>query len=451
MYKYAHTYLFPRSDMRRALCGHGSGFAAWMFPALLFVLGCSPAAPTAVRALTATRTVVGDTTIVLTAGTPDSTGFHTLVPEFSFGRLSGPEALTFGSPGYVRIAPNGNIWIYDRRPSALRLFDSTGNFIRNVGREGDGPGEYRRAYGLALLPNGVGALWELSRSRVNFYSPAGEPLRYVDIPDPGGFEIEFASDALTWDTAGFVYVRMWVGGVRRSRTTGLLQLHTDGTIGDSLLPPTFGLEEVSLTARWPGGFSTYDIPHYPDQIWTWSPHGYFVGGRGDRYAIHLLHRNGKVTRIEREVPQVAVNEAQRADAVDGAVRTMRARDPTWEWTGPEVPRLKPYFTDISVDDNGRIWVRIPGETEVIPDAERPTRAPPGGGAPVPYGSRFRETFHFEVFAPTGELLGSVRPGTTGRWVAKRGNHVWSVTQTPDDVPAITRFRIDPPLVAGERR
>jgi hypothetical protein len=78
----------------------------------------------------------------------------TLVIEATIGDSTGAglEQYQFSSIAAVLELPDGTIWVADGGESEgigtqtplIRQFDSTGVFIRQVGREGDGPGEYRK-------------------------------------------------------------------------------------------------------------------------------------------------------------------------------------------------------------------------------------------------------------------------------------------------------------------
>jgi hypothetical protein len=48
--------------------------------------------------------------------------------------------------------------IADDAIPALRIFDSTGTFVRVIGRLGDGPGEYRAMGGVRTLSDGRSVL-----------------------------------------------------------------------------------------------------------------------------------------------------------------------------------------------------------------------------------------------------------------------------------------------------
>ncbi|MCA9764523.1 MAG: 6-bladed beta-propeller, partial [Gemmatimonadetes bacterium] len=58
----------------------------------------------------------------------------------------------------VLALPGGRIAILDAGLPAIRVFDTTGRWVRNVGRTGNGPGEFRDPIDLAFDGTGLGVL-----------------------------------------------------------------------------------------------------------------------------------------------------------------------------------------------------------------------------------------------------------------------------------------------------
>lgn len=74
------------------------------------------------------------------------------------------------------IAINNEGYIYVSDEECVKVFNSQGQFIQQIGREGQGPGEFVAAFGVTTGPTGVltamDILWEF-----NIYSPDGSFLR----------------------------------------------------------------------------------------------------------------------------------------------------------------------------------------------------------------------------------------------------------------------------------
>ena len=74
---------------------------------------------------------------------------------------------------FVLPAPGNGVYVWDGGLTALRQYDSTGTFVRQIGREGGGPGEYGFANGIVRLRDGRLALWDPRNTRFTLYDTAG--------------------------------------------------------------------------------------------------------------------------------------------------------------------------------------------------------------------------------------------------------------------------------------
>jgi hypothetical protein len=397
---------------------------------------------------------VGDTIVMRTTGGSDSTGLHTLVEEVTIGELDAAEAeYSFGGINELEVAEDGRIYVFDRQVPALREYDPAGKYVRTVGRKGKGPGEYEQANGVAVHRDGRVVLWDASSARINVYRPDGTFIASWPLPGGGGF---FTNSALFVDTAGNTYARTRIADPPRENaaagatmfgTTGLVQWDRNGNVVDSLTPPAPTIETQSLVASREGGFSVYTLPFSARHSWVWSPLGYFVSARTDRYAVTLSPVNGQPRRIERTVDPVPVTSDERADHEERATASMRRTDPSWRWSGPSIPGTKPPIASIVAADDGKIWVSVARHGERIPAGEGSpgpaVRVGTVGDLPRLPEPRWRDPVVYDVFDPTGQYLGQVSVPPRTRFQTMRGDHVWGVRRDSLDVEQVVRFRVVP--------
>lgn len=88
-----------------------------------------------------------------------------LVEEVRIGRLNGPEEYVFGSIADLTVDAEGRIYVADGQVPIVRVYDADGRFVRNLGRRGAGPGEFRWISGVRMTPGGDLAVWVSSTSR----------------------------------------------------------------------------------------------------------------------------------------------------------------------------------------------------------------------------------------------------------------------------------------------
>lgn len=365
-----------------------------------------------------------------------------LVPELRIGVFEGADEYMFGNLNGIAVADDGSIYAFDRQALALRKYSPDGTYLATFGRAGGGPGEYRDPdSGLAVLPDGRVALRDPANARITLYSAEGEHVG--SWPMRGGMR---TSRPLYVDTAGTVSTQIVLeSNPAASRwRTGLVQINADGALADTLAepaydydPPMIRAERVSSDGKSRMLNADY-VPFSPTVEWTFSPHGYMIGGISNRYAIDLFRTTEPHLRIERDYEPVPVKAGEKSDAERRAVAQMRTVDPGWRWNGSAIPDRKPAFKKIIAGQDGRVWVQLhqPGYEVEVEGPDEPGRVPP---------ARWREPVVFDLFEADGRYLGQVRAPegfSLSPTPVMRGDHVWAVVRDELDVQYITRFRID---------
>src|SRR5688500_9686897 len=137
----------------------------------LAVAACSDAGGESDEGVVVERERIGDTAVVRTVSGGAWGDTARLVEDLRIGALEGREELTFGRVSQMAVGRDGSIFVFDDPATAIRQFDSTGAFLRTLGRRGQGPGEHRLVLGMAVLSDGRLATYDVQNQRVNLYSP----------------------------------------------------------------------------------------------------------------------------------------------------------------------------------------------------------------------------------------------------------------------------------------
>lgn len=91
------------------------------------------------------------------------------------------EDVLFGVIGQVRVDALGNLYFLDFQMSTAHMFTAEGEYVGQIGRAGDGPGELRGPADMILLDNGqVGMLQTF---------PGKVVTTDIDNSNPGGFQL----------------------------------------------------------------------------------------------------------------------------------------------------------------------------------------------------------------------------------------------------------------------
>jgi hypothetical protein len=95
----------------------------------------------------------------------------------------------FGIISRVRVDPNGELYLLDSQLNEVRVFDADGAYVRTLGREGEGPGEFRGAQDMFFLNDGNIAVLQIFPGRLVTFSKDGEPGDDLSLPSApeGGF------------------------------------------------------------------------------------------------------------------------------------------------------------------------------------------------------------------------------------------------------------------------
>jgi len=386
---------------------------------------------------TAAVDTVGDTVIVHTLSGQVWESDRTLVSEVSIGVLDGDAEYQFGNLRAIAVDDEGRMYAYDAHGPVLRVYAPDGTWLRDIGREGEGPGEYKQPdSGLAILPDGRVAIRDPGNGRITLYSPDGEYLDYLRIA--GSFN---TSRPLIADTSGalvtFIITNLGVSVFEWE--SGHVRYRADDTV-DTLSMPDLEYEESMVSGESENSSSTNNVPFTPHQVTAYSPLGYYVVGISDDYSFDLMRPEG-VLRLSRAYEPVPVDPGEAAAERKSMTDNFRQQYPGWKWNGPPIPDVKPAYHGFYPAADGRIWVHVPAPSEHMSAAEQKAEEERLGNAVNP----FREPVVFDVFESSGEYLGRVSTpqGFSLRPMPVfRGDTVWGVVRDEFDVQRLHRFRVD---------
>jgi len=382
---------------------------------------CGDGAQTAGEAET-TRTSVDDTTVVRNVSGSVWGDSVALVEEVVIGALDGPEEYLFGFVQDLAVDTEGGIYVFDGYVPALRYYDTDGIYVRTLGGEGEGPGEYKDAcLGMAVRrSDGRLVMRDPRNMRLNVYDPDGS--------SSDSWRVEsglFTSQATSLDTADHMYLKIMAGRPQPNEPWPVALLHMDdqGQIIDTIVPPTLPNE--------PSGVSNYS------KVWAVSGSGGLVVGVNDRYVFDHYRPDGTVLRIERDLEPVALFPEEKAERENRNAWVMRTQGEHMTSELPPVPDVKPFYRSFSIGEQGRFWVRryAPAEKGEVVQG----RSQPGMEPPPP--TSWREPVVYDVFEADGTFLGSVRLPARVTLYRFRGDRVWGVRRGEFDESYVVRFRL----------
>ena len=123
-----------------------------------------------------TITTEGNVTTVVNESGSVWGGTATLVEEMSIGVEQGEDPYMFGLVSSIW-ATDDWIYVVDSPVPVLRVFNQEGRHVRDIGRRGQGPGEFELPNSVAVTPDGRILVRDgQPGQRTNVYAPDGELL-----------------------------------------------------------------------------------------------------------------------------------------------------------------------------------------------------------------------------------------------------------------------------------
>jgi hypothetical protein len=312
-------------------------------------------------------------------------------PVLAIGTLDGPPETQFFDLRSARFRSDGSVVAADEGSHRIVAFASDGAFLWEQGRQGDGPGEYRRAGGVHVMAGDSVLVYDQGARRVTVLAPGGALARsYIpEVPEaailnaPAGI----VSPGLTASNGGAIF------GTDDEVTAGRLERRlerhfltdTEGRVVDTL--PSVPGTEFWLVAN-QSFVSIWEVP-FGKSSETAVGAGVVAMGLTERPEWLILDGSGdlrRIVRIDAEAPPVTGEDWSRAQEAllpedAGSQQRAQVRESFADIVAPD---RWPVFSDVLLDDEGYLWVqRYPAPWE----EEMPTR--------------------WWVFDPDGGLMGEV--------------------------------------------
>jgi hypothetical protein len=316
----------------------------------------------------------------------------TLSREMVLGGKEGSADYMFSQIQDVDVDPQGNIFVLDQRETQVKVFNARGEYLRTIGRRGQGPGELQMPVLVQITKQNELLVYDYAMARANLYSPEGIFLR------------------------------------QRSSRTPLFPLAMDSRgclVGFEILaPPPMGgkrlmrynpeLQQAELVAQDKQGQpAAFDIGK-PTVHACVAPNDVLVWGNSKDYVLYFVNPAGKIFRIvQRDYDPVPISSADRKEYEEklaGPVRhgmSLKFRD------------YYPAFSMISSDEQGRIFVKTYESME---------------------GANGRNIF--DIYDPEGRYLTrAMIPANLNEYSAWEKDRLYTIEMDDQDYPAIVRYRI----------
>jgi len=309
---------------------------------------------TTVILLTATflPTVVGAADAPRIASTASTEGLQRVVAQ-ELWRAGGEDDETnfFGVTTDAVTGPDGMIYLLDSQLATVHVYEADGTFVGNIGREGDGPGEFRFPTGLVRLPDGRLAVTQGMGGRIVVVDEDGTPDSSITPGDAaaGGFQTFFDIKS-RGERLVLCGASMAIGEDGMSETRYLSSYDRAAEAFDVVYWEQAGERDMSRPK-----FVEKDEYFAGDRYDIDDEGRVYVADRRDAYAVSVYAADGGLERVI-ELPDHAahVRTAAERDAVTSGMVIMTENGRV------EIENIvedtDPAITSLFIDDDGLLWI-----------------------------------------------------------------------------------------------
>ncbi len=273
-----------------------------------------------------------------------------------------PEGEFFSNLVSLAADSSGAIYACDYAANNIKKFGADGKFLKIIGQEGQGPGEFGNPLRIDVARDRL-IVWDSMNQRISLLSLEGEYIKSV-----------------TWDRLrqGWPYaIRALPDG--KIGIEGRISVRRGKSRPDEWIIHLFSfdlepLREVYRREVWArknimnpelGRQQGIPIPYSASVHWDMSPDGHVIIGYSEKYEIEIHDPlKGKSSSFSREYDPVEVSEEDReryfagmtfSTSIGGTISTKQGA-PDYVVKNTDFPKYKPAFDDIVCDSEGNIWV-----------------------------------------------------------------------------------------------
>jgi len=207
---------------------------------------------------------------------------------------------------------DGNFYLLDAQLNEIQVYAPDGKHLRTIGRAGEGPGEFRGAFNLLLLPSGNIGVLQAFPSKIVGLTPAGDPADAFTLPETqdAGFKMLFGAQNAGKDLAVvFAFTQPSEAGLAQTSVLALF----DASAGNErrLQSQTSTLNNANPV------FAETEWDTFRNR-WSAGPDGrVYSAVEFGQYSINVWNLDGKIAHvIHREYPAHARTDDQKKRTIE---------------------------------------------------------------------------------------------------------------------------------------
>lgn len=269
-------------------------------------------------------------------------------PEFLWERGDDSDDIFFGVVPRVFVDEAvGEIYVLDSQLHEIMIFDAGGEWLRSIGREGEGPGEFRNPGDMYLSPSGEIGVMQVFPGRVVQLTSDGEPGQAIDPGNFEGFKVFHRSEGIgdRIVISGSEYGGGANGG---SQTDYLRAFAADGTMLAEFHSETSPVQFGGMQ------FVENEFTNFTRR-WAASKDGRIaVGNTFDDYRVHVYDADGNLLHV---IERPDYQPVKRTGKEKARFQTLYDRITSWNQGSTfEVSETHQAISQLSFRSDGTLWV-----------------------------------------------------------------------------------------------
>ncbi len=248
--------------------------------------------------------------------------------EIAIGEAEGRKEYMFSKISGIEVDDEGRIYVLDYKEAQIKVFDRNRDYLKTIGREGQGPGEMTSPFSICITNKNEIVIQDLNNHKISFFSLEGKYLKAISTA-----ELIIVGSVI--DTRGNI--------IGITSTTGPDKQVVELKKFNSELDYLYSFCSFSLPRRSPA----YN-PFNPEICWALTMNDEVVCGYSENYELKVFSSDGKLIRIIRkDYEPVRITP----DEIDRLKKTL---------PGPmklDIPKNHTAYRDFTIDEEGRCYVR----------------------------------------------------------------------------------------------
>lgn len=201
-----------------------------------------------------------------------------LKEDLAIGEAEGQKEYMFSRISGIAADSKGRIYVLDYKEAQIKVFDRNGDYLKTIGREGQGPGELASPYSICVTEQSQIMIQDLNNHRMIFFSLDGKFLKSIS-------------------TAELIMVGSWVDS--KGNIIGLVS--TSGPEIQILELKKFDSDLNPLNSYYsfsrPRGSSGFN-PFMPELCWAVDRNDFVISGYPESYEIRNSKMSSRISRFD---------------------------------------------------------------------------------------------------------------------------------------------------------